>query len=364
MQIELKEVFIKDLVKNYINNDEEGVLGYDGKLNIRPPYQREFIYKDKQRDEVIRTVQKWFPLNVMYWCANQDGTFELLDGQQRTLSICEYYKGNFSIDSKYFHSLTKDKQEQFLNYKLMVYVCKGEQSEKLEWFKTINIAGEELTPQELRNAIYTGTWLSDAKKIFSKTGCLAYKIGSDYLAGSTIRQEYLETALKWVCDKEGYKAIEDYMAKNQFTPNANELKIYFQNIITWVQTIFPKYRKEMKGISWGILYNKYKDIPQDSAKLEKEISALMQDDDVTNRKGIYSYVLTRDEKYLSIRLFSDTMKRQAYEKQKGICARCKKYFEIEEMEADHITPWSKGGKTIAENCKMLCQECNRRKGDI
>ena len=363
MKIELKEVYIKDLVKNYINNDEEGVLGYGGKLNIRPPYQREFIYKDKQRDEVIKTVQKGFPLNVMYWCANDDGTFELLDGQQRTLSICEYYNGNFSIDSKYFHSLTKDKQNQFLNYKLMIYVCKGEQSEKLEWFKTINIAGEELTDQELRNAIYTGPWLSDAKKIFSKTGCLAYKIGSDYLNGSTIRQDYLETALYWLCDKENYESIEDYMSKNQFTPNANELKMYFQSVINWVQTIFPKYRKEMKGIEWGVLYNDYKDVPQDSKKLEKEISALMQDDDVTNHKGIYSYVLTRDEKYLNIRLFSNTMKRQAYERQKGICAKCKKHFEIEEMEGDHITPWSKGGKTSAENCKMLCKECNRRKSD-
>jgi len=363
MQIELKEVYIKDLVKNYTNNEEEGVFGYGGKLNIRPPYQREFIYKDKQRDEVIRTVQKGFPLNIMYWCENSDGSFELLDGQQRTLSICEYYKGNFSIDSKYFHSLTKDKQEQFLNYKLMVYICKGEPSEKLDWFKTINIAGEELTEQELRNAIYTGPWLADAKKLFSKTGCLAYNIGSDYLVGSPIRQDYLETALLWLCDKENYKNIEDYMSQNQFIPNANELKIYFQSVINWVQTIFPKYRKEMKGIDWGILYNKFKDFPQDSKKLEEEISILMQDDDVTNHKGIYNYVLTRNEKYLNIRLFSNTMKRQAYERQKGICAKCRKHFDITEMEADHITPWSKGGKTTAENCKMLCTSCNRTKSD-
>ncbi len=363
MQIKLHEITIKDLFNGYRNNDEEGVFGYGGKLNIRPPYQREFIYKEQQRDEVIKTVQKNFPLNIMYWCENDDGTFELLDGQQRTLSICEYCAGNFSLDSKYFHSLTQDKQNEILQYKLMVYICKGEQSEKLDWFKTINIAGEELTDQELRNAIYTGPWLSDAKKLFSKTGCLAYKIGSNYLSGVAIRQDYLETALRWLCNQKGYDTIEDYMSKNQFAPNANELRLYFQNVISWVETVFPKYRKEMKGIEWGILYNQYKDTPQDSKKLEKEISTLMQDDDVTNKKGIYAYLLTHDEKHLNIRAFSPSMKRQAYERQKGICAKCHKHFELEEMEADHITPWCEGGKTNAENCQMLCKHDNRTKSD-
>ena len=168
MEIKLHEIKVVDVVKDYVNNDEEGVVGYGGILNIRPKYQREFVYKDKQRDAVIETIRKDFPLNVMYWAKNDDGTFEVLDGQQRTISICEYVKRIFSINYQYFHNLEKDEQEQILNYKLMVYFCEGTDKEKLDWFKTINIAGEKLTDQELRNAIYTGEWLTNAKKFFSK----------------------------------------------------------------------------------------------------------------------------------------------------------------------------------------------------
>lgn len=361
MKIELKEVKIKDLVENYANNDEEGVTGYNGKLNIRPKFQREFVYKDKQRDEVIRTVKKGFPLNVMYWVLNEEGSFELLDGQQRTISICEYVHGTYSIDFQFFHNLEKDEQEQILDYPLMIYVCEGKDSEKLEWFKTINIAGERLYDQELRNAIYTGEWLTDAKRHFSKTSCPAYKIASDYMNGSTIRQDYLQTAIEWICD--GKMEIEDYMALHQHDSNANELWIYFMAVINWVKTIFPKYRKEMKGVEWGLLYNKYKDDKLDTKALEKEITRLMQDDDVTAKKGIYEYLLSGDEKYLNIRAFTQSMKRETYEKQEGICPICKKHFEIDEMEADHITPWCEGGKTNADNCQMLCKECNRRKSN-
>ncbi len=361
MKIELKEVKIRDLVENYVNNDEEGVTGYNGKLNIRPKFQREFVYKDKQRDEVIRTVRKGFPLNVMYWVINEDGTFELLDGQQRTISICEYVCGAYSIDFQFFHNLEKDEQEQILDYPLMIYVCEGKDSEKLEWFKTINIAGEKLYDQELRNAIYTGEWLTDAKRHFSKTSCPAYKIASDYMNGSTIRQDYLQTAIEWICDVK--MEIEDYMALHQHDSNANELWIYFMAVINWVKTIFPKYRKEMKGVEWGLLYNKYKDDKLDTKALEKEISRLMQDDDVTAKKGIYEYLLSGDEKHLNIRAFTQSMKRETYEKQEGICPICKKHFEIDEMEADHITPWCEGGKTNADNCQMLCRECNRRKSN-
>ena len=202
MKIELKEVKVRDLVENYINNDEDGVTGYNGLLNIRPKYQREFVYGIKQRDEVIRTVRKGFPLNVMYWVINEDGNFELLDGQQRTISICEYVNGSFSLDYQFFHNLEKDEQEQILEYPLMIYVCEGKDSEKLDWFKTINIAGAELTQQELRNAIYTGEWLTDAKRHFSKTNCPAQNMASDYLTGSSIRQDYLQTAIKWICNQE------------------------------------------------------------------------------------------------------------------------------------------------------------------
>ena len=359
MKIQLKEITIKELTINYANNDEEGVMGYNNKLNIRPKYQREFIYEDKQKNAVIETVRKGFPLNSMYWVKNND-TFEVLDGQQRTVSICEYVIGNFSINVKYteyFHSLCKEEKEQILNYKLMVYICEGADREKLDWFKIINIAGEKLTNQELRNAVYTGTWLTEAKRHFSKTKCPAYDIANKYVKGSPIRQDYLETAISWINNGN----IERYMADNQHCPNVNELWLYFQNVISWVKVTFPKYRKEMKGVNFGILYNEFKDNNYDSEKLEKEITLLMQDEDVTKKSGIYSYILTKKEKHLSIRAFSEKQKRETYEKQKGICVKCKQYFEINEMDADHITPWHEGGKTTAGNCQMLCKHDNRIK---
>jgi hypothetical protein len=360
MKIELKEVTIRDVVKGYIDNDEEGVFGYDGKLNIRPKYQREFVYDEKKRNAVIYTIRNNFPLNVMYWAKNDDGTFELLDGQQRTISFCQYVNGDFSVDNRYFHNLTNTEKEQILNYELMVYVCEGNDKEKLDWFRVVNIAGEKLTDQELRNAIYTGTWLTHAKSIFSKSNCAAYNLAKDYVKGSPIRQDFLETALSWISNGN----IEQYMAEHQHAPNANELWIYFRNVIEWVKLTFTKHRKEMKGIDWGTLYNQFKDKIFDTNKLEQEIQALMMDDDVTNKKGIYSYVLTRNEKYLNIRGFTESQKRTAYEKQKGICKKCGEYFEFENMEADHIIPWSKGGKTVPENCQMLCLDCNRRKSDV
>ena len=357
MKIELKEIPIREVSNGYKNSDEEGVVGYDGKLNIRPKYQREFVYKDKQRDSVIKTIRKDFPLNVMYWVKNENNTYEVLDGQQRTISFCEYIDGKFSLDNMYFHNLTDTEKEQILNYKLMVYFCEGTDKEKLDWFKIINIAGEKLMDQELRNAIYTGIWLTEAKKYFSKSGCPAHAIASDYLKGSSIRQEYLETVIDWISDGN----IEKYMSEHQREPNANELWLYFQSVINWAKAVFPKYRREMKGVAFGMLYNESKDKKFDLNKLEKEITKLMQDEDVTKKSGIYEYVLTRNEKYLNIRAFTDKQKREAYEKQKGVCVKCKEHFEIEEMEADHIKPWSKGGKTISENCQMLCKQCNRTK---
>jgi len=293
----------------------------------------------------------------MYWVKNEDGSFEVMDGQQRTISFCEYIDGKFSLDSLYFHNLTDVDKEQILNYKLMIYFCEGNDKEKLDWFKIINIAGERLTDQELRNAIYTGPWLTDAKRHFSKTGCPAYGIASDYLKGVAIRQEYLETVIDWISNGE----IEEYMAEHQHKSNANELWLYFQSVINWIKAVFPNYRKEMKGVSFGTLYNEFKDKEFNAKKLEKEISKFMQDEDVTKKSGIYPYVLTRQEKFLNIRAFTDKQKREAYERQKGKCKKCKKLFEIEEMDADHIKLWSEGGKTIAQNCQMLCKDDHREK---
>ncbi|PKE18531.1 HNH endonuclease [Macrococcoides caseolyticum] len=360
MEIILNEIKVKDLVADYIDNDEGGVKGYHGKLDIRPKYQREFIYKDEQRNAVIDTVSKGYPLNVMYWAQKDDNQYEVIDGQQRTISICQFVNSDYSVNDKYFHNLTEDEKNQILNYKIMIYICKGTESEKLEWFKTINIAGVELTNQELRNAVYSGKWVTEAKKYFSKHGCPAYSIASDYLAGSYIRQDYLETAIKWISNNN----IEDYMAKHQHDNNANELWLYFQSVINWVKVTFPKYRKEMKGIQWGEIYTEYKDHALDSDSLEKQITELMMDEDVKNKKGIYLYVLTGKEKYLNIRAFSPNQRREAYERQKGICTICKKHFQFNEMEADHITPWHLGGKTEANNCQMICKEDNRRKSGI
>ena len=360
MKIELHEITVREVTENYVDNSEEGVIGYGGKLNIRPKYQREFVYDEKKRNAVIDTIRQNFPLNVMYWVKNEDGTFEVLDGQQRTVSFCQYVKSDFSIDNRAFHNLTGTERDQILDYKLMVYFCEGNDKEKLDWFKIINIAGEKLTDQELRNAVYTGTWLSDAKLIFSKTNCAAYLLSKDYVNGSAIRQEILQTALSWIYNGE----IEKYMSIHQHDPNANELWMYFRNVIEWVRLTFTVYRKEMKGIEWGGLYDKYKGQMFNTTKLEQEIQALMMDDDVTKKSDIYAYVLTSSEKYLNIRAFTESQKRAAYEKQKGICKKCGKHSELKEMDADHITPWNKGGKTHPDNCQMLCLECNRRKSDI
>jgi len=357
MKIELKEITIKELSKDFLDNQEEGVIGYGGKLDIRPPYQREFIYNDKQRNLVINTVFKNFPLNVFYWAVKKDGTFEVIDGQQRTISICQFINGDFAYEDRYFHNLQDDEQEKILNYKIMVYFCSGTDSEKLDWFRTINIAGEQLTDQELRNAVYSGSWVSDAKRYFSKTGCAAYAIASDYISGSPIRQEYLETAIKWISDND----IEEYMGIHQDDPTAINLWNHFQSVISWVDASFTNKRKIMKGVPWGELYSEFQNTNINPSKIEEEIAQLILDDDVTNKKGIYSYVLTRDEKYLNIRAFSDAMKQKVYELQKGKCVECKEEFPLSGMEADHITPWHAGGKTNEDNCQLLCKEDNRRK---
>ena len=295
MKIELKEIAIRELVAEYADNQENGVVAYGGKLDVRPPYQREFVYGDKERMAVIDTVMQGFPLNVMYWAVRGDGTYEIIDGQQRTISICQYVNGDFAYMFRYFHNLTKDEQEQILNYKLMVYLCEGTDSEKLKWFETINIAGKELTKQELRNAVYSGSWVSDAKRYFSKNGCVAYQIGGKYLSGSAIRQEYLETAISWLSKGN----IEVYMSEHQHDKNALQLWQYFQSVITWLEGTFvhtAERQRIMKGINWGELYDAFHEQVLDTQAIEQEIRRLILDDDVTNKKGIYAYVLTRKQR--------------------------------------------------------------------
>lgn len=361
MEIKLREIPVREVFEGYQDDQENGVVGFGGRLDIRPAFQREFVYEDKERNAVITSVKKNFPLNVMYWAKSGEDTYELMDGQQRTVSICQYLANVFEHDGHLFDGLTNAEKERILGYRLMVYICDGTDEEKLDWFETINIAGKPLTPQELRNAIYTGAWLTDAKQYFSKTGCPAAGQAREYLKGDMKRQAYLETALKWIADREN-KDIRKYMAEHQMDSNASELWLYFDAVISWVKTLFPKYRKDMQGIEWGLLYNQYHGQKYDPKELEEWVSLLMQDEDVTNKKGIYPYLLGGEEKHLNIRAFSPAMKSAAYERQEGFCAHCKKHFDIAEMEGDHITPWHEGGKTTAENCQMLCRKCNREKG--
>ena len=373
MKIKLQQIKVRDLVNGYVNNDEEGVVGYGGRLNIRPAFQREFVYNEKQQKAVIDTVVKGFPLNTMYWVHNEDDTFELLDGQQRTLSICEFVEGNFSMEfrkgvEQAFHNLTDDEQNAILDYELMVYVCDGNERERLEWFRTINIAGEKLTDQELLNINYIGAWLSDAKRKFSKTNCVAFKLGHKFVKGSPIRQDYLETALSWISGGN----ITNYMSTHQHDVNANELWLYFNSVITWIETTFaldtnPKnYRKEMLGLNWGDLYNRFRNNMYDAQAIEKRVNELMANEEVTDKKGVYEYILSGENEdmacKLSKRTFSEADKRTAYERQNGICPITGEYLPITEMQADHIIPWWKGGTTTLSNLQMISKTANARKG--
>lgn len=373
MKIKLHEILIRDIVEGYINEGEteQGVTGYDDQLCIRPRYQRNYVYKDEQRDEVVRTVKSGFPLSIFYWVdlgeerEDQDSPrYEVLDGQQRTISICDYINGDFSVDGHFFDSLPSDIQKNILDYKLLVYICTGEDSEKLKWFQTINIAGEPLTPQELRNAIYSGPWVSDAKRHFSKSNGAAVGLAGDYMSGEANRQKYMETAIQWHMQVTGDASIEEYMSRRKEEYRATELWNYFRNVIQWVEDIFPKKRASlMKGLPWGEFYNAHherKDL--DPAKLEERINALLADPDVTRKKGVYEYVLTGSERALNIRAFDDRVKRETYEQQKGICPVCNGHFEYAEMDGDHKVPWSKGGRTTPDNCQMLCHDCNLKKG--
>lgn len=352
-------ITIGQIANGYIDNNEEGVIGFNGQLNIRPKYQREFVYSDAKRDKVLDTIMKGLPLNIMYWAKNEDNTFEVLDGQQRTISFCQYVNGDYSIDDKYFHSLTNAEQNAILNYELMVYVVEGSDKERLDWFRTINIAGEKLTDQELLNINYTGNWLSDAKKKFSKTNCVAYKLADKYVKGSAIRQEILELALTWIVGKK--ENIAEYMSAHQHDNNANELWLYFSKVIEWVKVTFPTYRKEMKGLEWGRLYAEFGNNSYNIDELELKISALMADEEITSNKGVYEYVLSNctREKVLSVRAFSDKDKRTKYEQQNGICPICNNHFEIEQMQGDHIVEWSNGGRTTLDNLQMVCHSCHK-----
>ncbi len=366
MNITPHKITVRELTEGYLDSGENGVVAYGGKLDVRPPYQREFIYKDKQRDAVITTVKAGYPLNVMYWAAKDDGTFEIIDGQQRTISICQYVNGDFAYNFQYFFNLTEPEKDRILDYELTIYICSGDNDEKLKWFETINIAGVKLTEQELRNAVFAGSFVTDAKRYFSKrTNAPAALLGKDIVTKSPERQELLELALKWICAKEGINDVRYYMAQHQHDPNATLLWQYYQTVINWVKNNFnvAKRKSILKGLDWAKWYELKKDEIIDKDALDAQIVRLIKDSEVEKKSGIVPYLFTTDERHLGLRTFGDDIKEAVYEEQQGICKICGEHFEIDEMEADHIIPWSKGGKTIKENCQMLCVHCNRTKSN-
>lgn len=408
MSINLTQIKLRDLFDGYVNSDEDGVIGYHGRLDIRPKYQREFIYGEKEQIAVIDTVKQGFPLNTMYWAVARDEngdkiltadgeeTYELMDGQQRTISICEFLANHLVVNFQKFFNIQKstpDIAEKILDYEMQVYICDGTVSDKLAWFKTINIAGKPLTEQELLNAQYVGEWLTKAKEYFSKTNCNAAefvvirgKKASDYISGVPIRQDYLSTVLQWIADYQGLTprsaAGDTYMANHQGDTTATEIKNYYVAVMEWVGSKFKAYRKEMKGLPWGYWYNKYQRgelanniITKTADEIETEIIRLIGDDEVETVKGIYEYIITGEEKYLSLRQFDDKIKRRVYEAQNHKCPYCDQRigghtyaqgiteYDYKEMEGDHIVPWSQGGKTEETNCQMLCKWHNSHKSD-
>lgn len=368
MKIDLHHIPVRDLVEGYINSGYDGVVGYSGALDIRPKFQREFVYDTAKQQAVITTILSGFPLNVMYWSkgtdpASGDPSFEMLDGQQRSMSICEYVKGSFSVvvggNPKNFDNLSGTDQERLLDYQLMVYHCEGSEDEQLAWFEVINIAGLTLRPQELRNAVYTGLWLTDAKRYFSRENQGAHKLAKDYVAaGEVNRQDLLQRAMEWHGGK-GDVAIKEYMNLHRNDANANAIWTYFKSVIDWAKLIFPVQRKELRTVPWNALYDKYNQAPLDAVVLEERVKALMSDEEVQKKSGIYTYALTGEEHTLGLRTFTDNQRREAYERQDGICPKCGDHFKLEEMDGDHIIPWSKQGKTTSDNCQMLCIRDNR-----
>lgn len=366
MTINQIEVTVGEITNGYVNNDEQGVRGYGGLLDIRPPFQREFIYNEREQQAVIATVLKGYPLNVMYWVRRADDAdcpYEVMDGQQRTLSLCEYVDGKFSYEFKNFFNQPEDIRRRILDYKLTVYVCEGEPSEKLAWFKTINIAGKQLNEQEINNAVYAGPFVSDAKRHFSKTNCGAYRLGKDLVNGTLNRQDFLKKALEWMAEHEtrcGHRqTLVGYMAAHQHDADANALWSYYQKVLNWAIASFDmkKFKGIMKGLDWALWYDQYGTSKLDTADLNKRIATLMRDSEIQRQQGIIPFVLTGDEHYLNLKTFPDDIKNETWERQKHICPVCQREFDFEFMVGTHITPWRKGGRTVAENCRMLCREC-------
>ena len=386
MTIRKTSITVRELVAGYVNeteNDiEKAVMAYDGKLCVRPAFQRSFVYDKKQENAVIDTVLKGFPLNIMYWVDNGDGTYDCLDGQQRTISLCNFadnitsYKGNAplahdaSAKATYISTLERwGDADKFYDYELEVYICKGSKAEQLEWFRVINIAGEKLYDQELRNASYVSSWLTDAKRYFSKADgnakCPAERIAEGYTNKNANRQEILEQVLTWITGSDKDEDICSYMEAHMNDGDASELWDYFNEVIDWVKEVFVNYDKGMKSINWGKLYNEYHDEEFDPDEIDATLQELLEAKaekrlDVSFAK-IIEYCITRDETLLRPRAFSETQRTVLYNRQKGICPDCGQKFEKSKMHAHHIISWKNGGFTELDNGVMLCKDCHEKR---
>lgn len=386
MQTELKlDITVDEICKGFVYNELEGkgLFGLSGKLTIQPEYQRNYIYADGKKDvAVIESILKGYPLGLIYFNQIGDEQYEVLDGQQRITSIGRFVKNKFAIKDEngmeqYFDSLADNIKQKISETKLLIYICQGEEKEIKEWFKTINIAGVSLNEQELLNAVYSGKFVTLAKEEFSNSQNANIQKWSSYVRGTVNRQDFLATTLAWVSKGD----VSEYMAIHRQDDNINELKNYFTTVIDWASNTFMTVEKEMQGLEWGRLYETYGKTAYDPAKLHEKVTALYADPYVKNRKGIFEYVLggETDKTLLDIRIFDEATKRATYKtqteeaKQAGIsnCPLCAvgdnanktKLWELKEMEADHVSPWSKGGATSKENCEMLCKSHNRSKGN-
>jgi hypothetical protein len=378
------DVTVKDICDGFVYNELEGkgLFGLSGKLTIQPEYQRNYIYADGKRDvAVIESLLKDYPLGLIYFVKLTVDKYEVLDGQQRITSFGRFVTNKFAIKvtgmEQYFDSLAPELQSKILNTKLTIYECEGEEPEIKAWFRTINIAGVPLTNQELNNAIYSGPFVTLAKEEFSNSQNANIQKWSAYVSGSANRQEFLECALDWVSKGK----IEDYMALHRKDNNIKELKTYFTSAIDWVSTVFSDVESEMRGLEWGRLYETYKKQPYDHNKISKQVKELYADSYVKNRRGVFEYILggSTDTKLLDVRVFDEATKKSVYAKQKtsaekkGIsnCPLCavgnnankNKIWSLAEMDADHVSAWSKGGTTDIKNCEMLCKTHNRAKGN-
>lgn len=375
---------VKDICEGFVYNELEGkgLFGMNGNLTIQPEYQRNYIYADGKKDvAVIDSVLKGYPIGLIYFNKREDGQLEVLDGQQRITSLGRFVTSKFAIKQdgmeQYFRGIAKDKQDKILETKLLIYVCEGTESEIKEWFKTINIAGIPLNHQEILNAIYSGPFVTAAKEVFSNSQNANINKWSSYIAGAVNRQDYLQCALNWVSKGK----IEDYMSQHRHDTDINELKVYFNSVIDWVDGLFTDVHSEMKTIEWGKLYETYHKKPYNAKEINAKVAELYADEFVRNKKGIFEYVLggCTESKLLEIRIFDERDKKVVYARQtkeaqeKGIsnCPLCalghdnnkKRIWQLKEMDADHVTAWSKGGATDISNCQMLCQTHNKAKGN-